>query len=142
VVRITVRSCRISVRIWPWPAPTNVWSHEWCSRNNVASETNNGLDFVWKFFTRWQIPVAPVWSPQCTTATVCYVDVTTVTQSHAVLTRLLERVEDVGSLLFGDTAPVNRDRCKKVLTCCVKRFVQSILKCKLNTPAWSPRIVL
>jgi hypothetical protein len=62
------------------------------------------------------------------------VDVTTVTQSHAVLTRVLERVEDVGSLLFGDTAPVNRDRCKEVLTCCVKRFAQSNLKCRLSTP--------
>lgn len=28
-------------------------------------------------------------------------DVTTVTQSHAVLTGLLERVQDVGSLPFG-----------------------------------------
>jgi hypothetical protein len=37
VVRIIVRSCRISVRNWPWPASTNVWSHECCSRNSVES---------------------------------------------------------------------------------------------------------
>ena len=40
------------------------------------------------------------------------------------------------------TAAANRDRCKELLTRCVKGFAQSNLKCRLSTPTWSPSIVL
>ena len=41
-----------------------------------------------------------------------------------------------------DTAAIIRDRCKEVLTCCVKRFAQSNLKCRLGAPTWSPSTVV